>query len=135
KAGKGKMPDLEPFRPLVKPRHPVQQMQFLRERDLTGPTHATRVWVADVNGDGKLDLIVGDSVTLVSPAKGISEAEFKKRYAAWEKSFQAALAKLNSARDANARQKPFEEYQKLYSQRSTFMHEEMTGFVWLYLQK
>ena len=23
----------------------------------------------------------------------------------------------------------------VYSQRSAFMHEEMTGFVWLYLQK
>jgi hypothetical protein len=135
KASKGKMPDLEPFRPLIKPRPPVKQGQPLRESDLTGPTYATRVWVADVNGDGKLDLIVGDSVTLVSPAKGISDEEFKKKYAAWEKTFQAAMAKLNSARDATARQKATAEYQKLYSQRSAFMHEEMTGFVWLYLQK
>src|SRR5205809_3265815 len=77
KAGKGKVPDLEPFRPLVKPRtlwwwatgppYPVKPGQPLREGDLTGPTRATRVWVADVNGDGKLDLLVGDCVTLVSP--------------------------------------------------------------------
>ncbi|HZY88642.1 MAG TPA: VCBS repeat-containing protein, partial [Gemmataceae bacterium] len=80
RAGKGKVPDLEPFRPLIKPAPPVKHGQPLRESDLKGPTHATRVWVADVNGDGKLDLLVGDCVTLVSPAPGVSEAEMKKKY-------------------------------------------------------
>ena len=135
KAGKGKMPDLEPFRPLIKPGKPVQPGQLLRESDLTGPTHATRVWVADVNGDGKLDLIVGDCVTLVSPAKGVSDEEFTKKYADWDKEFKAAREALNSAKDDKSRQKASEEYRKLYDQRSAFMHEEMTGFVWLYLQK
>jgi hypothetical protein len=135
KAGKGQVPDLEPFRPLILPRPAVKPGQPLREGDLTGPTHATRVWVADVNGDGKLDLLVGDCVTLVSPAKGISEEEFKKRYADWEKTFQAALASLKSASDAKSRQEATEAYQRVYGQRAAFMHEEMTGFVWLYLQK
>ena len=135
KAGKGKMPDLEPFRPLLKPPTPVKWGQVLRESDLTGPTTATRVWVADVNGDGKLDLLVGDCVTLVSPAKGISDAEFKKKHTAWDKEFQAAQAALSSARDDNSRKKAIEEYNKVYQRRSEFMHQEMTGFVWLYLQK
>jgi VCBS repeat protein len=135
KAGKGKMPDLEPFRPLIKPGKLVKHGQPLRESDLTGPTHATRVWVADVNGDGKLDLLVGDCVTLVSPVKGISDTEFAKKYADWDKEFQAAQAALNSARDDASRKKATEAYQTLYRQRSEFMHEEMTGFVWLYLQK
>jgi hypothetical protein len=135
KAGKGKVPDLEPFRPLIKPGPPVKPGQPLREGDLTGPTHATRVWVADVNGDGKLDLLVGDCVTLVSPAKGVSDAEFKEKYAGWEKAFKAAMQSLSSARDAESRKKATEEYQKVYRQRSEFMREEMTGFVWLYLQK
>jgi hypothetical protein len=135
KAGKGKMPDLEPFQPLIKPGKPVQHGQPLRESDLTGPTHATRVWVADVNGDGKLDLIVGDCVTLVTPAKGINDTEFKKKYADWQKAFQAATASLNSARDDKSRNEAEEEYRKVFNQRSAFMREEMTGFVWLYLQK
>jgi hypothetical protein len=135
KAGKGQMPDLEPFRPLIKPGPPVKPGQPLRERDLTGPTHATRVWVADVNGDGKLDLLVGDCVTLVSPANGLSDEEFKTKYAAWEKDFQAAQAALNSARDDKSREKATQEYHKVYGQRTAFMREEMTGFVWLYLQK
>jgi hypothetical protein len=135
KAGKGKPPDLKPFQPLIQPRPPVKPGQPLRESDLTGPTHATRVWVADVNGDGKLDLLVGDCVTLVSPADGISEAEFKKKYADWDKALQAALKSLNSARDAKAREKAAQEYRNVSSQRSAFMRQEMTGFVWLYLQK
>ena len=135
KAAKGKLPDLEPFQPLIKPGKPVKNGHILRESDLSGPTHATRVWVADVNGDGKLDLLVGDCVTLVSPAAGVSDAELQKKYAAWEKDFQAALAALNSAKDAKAREKATQEYQKVYGQRSAFMREEMTGFVWLYLQK
>jgi hypothetical protein len=135
KAGKGKVPDLEPFRPLIKAGPPVKPGEPLRESDLTGPTHATRVWVADVNGDGKLDLLVGDCVTLVSPAKGLSDAEFRKKYAAWQKDLQTALKALNADREAEARKKAMQEYQKVYAQRSEFMHEEMTGFVWVYLQE
>jgi hypothetical protein len=141
KAARGKMPDLEPFRPLIKPRS-IPRLPWGpagtvlgRETDLTGPTRMTRIWVADVNGDGKLDLLVGDCVTLVSPAKGISDAEFTKKYAAWEKALEAALASWDVARDARSRQKANEEYQKVSGQRSAFMREESTGFVWLYLQK
>ena len=115
RAGKGKPPDLAPFEWLIKPGQPVKYGNIVNEEELTGPTSATRVWVADVNGDGKLDLLVGDSVTLVAPAKGLSPEEFKKKFAAWEKAI--------------------EEYRKIYDQRTEFMNEERTGFVWLYLQK
>src|SRR5262249_10944415 len=70
--GKGKPPVLKPFRPLIHPGPQPKPGEPLREEDLTGPTHATRVWVADVNGDGKLDLLVGDCVTLVRPVNGVS---------------------------------------------------------------
>jgi hypothetical protein len=90
RAGKGKVPDLLPFQPLIKPRPHVGDGQIVREEDLTGPTSASRIWVDDINGDGKLDILVGDRVRLVSPAKGVTEAEFKKKYADWQKDFQAA---------------------------------------------
>jgi hypothetical protein len=133
-AGKGKPPVLRPFRPLIKPGRPIQYGQILKEGDLTGPTRATRIWVDDVNGDGKLDLLVGDCVTLISPAKGVSAEEFQKKFAQWQKDFQAAASALNTANN-EARAKASEEYNRVYRRRSEFMNEEMTGFVWLYLQK
>jgi hypothetical protein len=136
RASKGKLPELSPFRPLIQPAPAIEDGRPLGENELTGPTHATRVWVDDVNSDGKLDLLVGDSVTLVSPAKGLSAEEFKKKFADWQRAFQAASAALGSTgNDAKANAKANEEYSKVYSRRAEFMHEDMTGFVWLYLQK
>jgi hypothetical protein len=136
RAGKGKPPELGPFEWLIKPGHPVEYGQLLSEDELTGPTSATRVWVIDVNGDGKLDLLVGDSVTLISPAKGVSAEEFKRRFTAWQKTFQSASKHLSSGTgDQTKQNKAREEFNKIYNQRSEFMNEERTGFVWLYLQK
>ena len=89
-----------------------------------------------MNSDGKLDLLVGDDVTLVSPAKGLSAEEFRKKSSDWQDASKAAGEALSlAAGDAKARAKATEEYRKLYSRRNEFMHEEMTGFVWLYRQK
>ena len=168
KAGKGKLPDLGTLRTLIEtpPKWGAQGEgpKTLREGDLTRPTYATRVWVEDINGDGKLDLLVGDSVTLVSPANGLSDAEMTKKYAEWQEEFKKAQAAITAFRDKEAkeakeakkdakddkddkeakdrkaekeeaRKKAYEEYSKVYRKRSEFMQEEMTGFVWLYLQK
>jgi hypothetical protein len=136
RAGKGKVPELRSFQPLIESRPPIEYGRPLGEGDLTGPTHATRVWVEDVNGDGKLDLLVGDSVTLISPAKGLSTEEFQKKFADWEEAFKAASAAMRSAAgDEKAQQKASEEYMKVHSRRAQFMHEDRTGFVWLYVQK
>ena len=136
RAGKGKLPELRPFQTLIKPGRRIEYGQPLNEDELTGPTTSTRVWVADVNGDGKLDLLVGDSVTLRAPAKGLSAAEFKKKFAAWQNAIATASKELSSeTADQAKRTKANEEFNKLYQQRTEFMKEDPTGFVWLYLQK
>ena len=136
RAGKGKAPDLSLFRPLIPPEPPIKSGRAVREDDLTGPSQSTRIWVEDVNSDGKLDLLVGDRISLIFPAKGLSAEDFEKKFADWEKAVEDAMSKLNSAgADAKAQPKAYEEYRKVYNRRDEFMHEEMTGFVWLYLQK
>ncbi len=156
-AGPGKPPKLKPFRTLIEPAAQIPPGECLREADLKGPTRATRIWVDDINGDGKLDILVGDSVTLVEPAKGLTNEEFKAKSAEWQKEVDAATAEMNSpdaledkATDEDKktdddkkgkktvedkRAKAEQRIQELYKKRSSFVNEESTGFVWLYLQK
>jgi FG-GAP-like repeat len=135
-AGKGKLPELAAFQSLLEPGQPIQDGRPLGENDLTGPTTSTRVWADDVNGDGKLDLLVGDSVTLVAPAKGLSAEEFKKKYDAWQTAIaKASREQASQAADPAKRAKASQEFSRLYQKRGEFMKEDSTGFVWLYLQK
>jgi hypothetical protein len=135
-AGKGKPPVLKPFRPLIKPGAKYKYLEPLEEKDVVGPTTATRIWVADVNGDGKLDILVGDDTTLISPAKGLTREEFDAKRTEWEAKIAEVSKEMNDEKaDEKARNKAREKFQKLYEDREKFMIEDRTGFVWLYLQK
>jgi hypothetical protein len=136
RAGTGKLPVLKPFRTLVEHGPKIEYGGILRDEDLKGPLSDTRIWVDDVNADGKLDILVGDKTTLLSPADKIAEGEFKKKFADWNKSLtEASAAMSSSGSDAKKQDQARERYQKLYARRSEFMKEENTGFVWLYLRK
>jgi FG-GAP-like repeat len=136
RAGLGKSPKFQSFRSLIEPGPQPEDGQILRDEDLKRPSSCTRIWVDDINSDGKLDLLVGDAVTLVSPASGLSETEFKKKHAAWRDSVTKATKELNGTlEDANAMKEAQQRLRTLYSERDGFMHEDNTGFVWLYLQK
>jgi WD40 repeat protein len=136
RAGPGKPPQLELFRPLIKHGPQVEYGQILREADLKEPLSCTRFWVDDFNSDGKLDVLVGDLVTLISPADHLTEKEFKTKFADWNKSINEASTQMNSTvNDQKKRNEGQQRFQELYNQRSEFMKEDSTGFVWLYLQK
>jgi len=134
-AGKGMPPTLKPFKALIEPAPTPEYGKVLREADLKRPTYASRVWVADVNGDGKLDLLVGDSAHLLSPAKGLSEADMKKKQSEWQGAIQMASEAMSKATDEKEKKKLQEEYSKLYEKKAEFMKEDSTGFVWIYLRK
>jgi hypothetical protein len=135
-ADMGKPPELRPFQTLIKPGRSIEHGQRVSEGELTGPTTSTRIWVADVNDDGKLDVLVGDSITLVAPAKNLSDAEFKQKFAAWQTAVAAASKELSAETgDEAKRAKASQEFSKVYNQRTEFMKEDRTGFVWLYLRK
>lgn len=134
-AGEGKLPELKTFATVIETGRRVAYGEPLREDDLNGPTSSTRIWVDDVDSDGKLDLLVGDSVTLVSPANGLSVEEFKEQHAQWQEDFREATEAYRNATEDEERQELIKEYNNVYQKRSTFMTEERTGFVWLYLRK
>jgi hypothetical protein len=134
-AGPGKSPKLKPFQTLVERTAPLRPGQPLGEADLKGPVMATRIWVDDINSDGKLDILAGDMVTLVSQVDGLSE-EQQTKYAQWQKEWEAALADIKSSADDETKQAEVRKrVQELSVNRADYLREEMTGFVWLYLQK
>ena len=90
--GRASRRSLEPFRSLIEKGPQVEYGQILRDADLKGPVGNTRIWVDDVNSDGKLDILVGDMAYLISPADGLSEEEFKKKFADWKKSREEVSA-------------------------------------------
>jgi hypothetical protein len=136
RAPPGKAPQLEPFQTLIKATPRVEYGQVLREADLKGPLSDTRIWIDDFNSDGKLDVFVGDLVNLISPADGLTESQMKVKSDAWMKSLQEASQKQHAAdSDDQKQQEAQKQVQELFSQRSKFVKEDRTGFVWLYLQK
>ena len=95
------------------------------------------MWVADVDGDGKLDLLVGDSVDLHYPVDGLDEAVVREKLTAWE-TRSAALYEIFDGEEAptEAAMKAFDaKYQQLQKERATFLRDDATGFVWLLRQK
>jgi len=135
RAGKGQPPQLTSFRSLIAGRPAVPYGQIVREADLKEPNSDTRIWVDDINGDGKLDLLVGDNTTLISPADKVSAEEFKGKFAEWQKAVTEVTKDLGTSGDEKLQKEAQVRFQKLYAERSKFMKEDRTGFVWLYLQK
>lgn len=125
--------------------------QLLIDGATIQPSQSTRVWATDWNGDGLLDLLVGDSVSLLTPAEGLTREEFEKKRREHEEAFKAAIKKQQPLMEksmafrergeevpeevAKALQENMQELQKLYELEEAFQKTERTGFVWLYLQK
>ena len=135
-AGKGKAPTLKPFKAIIASGPKREYGAMLKEADLDGPGSDTRIWVDDINGDGKLDLLVGDSVQLVSPAKGLTEKEYHKQKAAWKVEKDKCIAILSNRKSKKAEKRAAgKKMNNLHNQRKDFEITKSTGYVWLYLQK
>lgn len=118
-----------------------------------GPAGSFRSWLADVNGDGKLDVLAGDSFTLDTPKDGFTPEQIAEKQKAWEaemneaqkplEKFQSIFEKM-AAEGKSPQDDPelMEKYQKamepmseIYGKRAEFIDSQMTGRVWLYVAK
>lgn len=135
----GEPPAFQGFEQLIAPpTGPLQECVakngLLSEEEVNQPSMQTRVWVDDVNQDGRLDLLVGDRITLSAPAAGLSLADYKARRKQWDDAWddlakERAEAGNNSARQTGVSVK----IQNLYREWEEFEFSQDTGFVWLYL--
>jgi hypothetical protein len=133
-AGSKTAPKFGPRLTLVEPAGHGAEGAF-GDAHCVAPSASTRVWAADMDGNGKLDLLIGDSTTLYFTAAGVDEATAKTKNADWMKRQQALGASYPQNGDEAAMNKWQEDYQKLNAERASFLREEMTGFVWLLCQK
>jgi len=112
---------------LLEPVGHAEPSAELGDAHLTRPNDSTRVWADDVNGDGKLDLLVGDNVTLYHAKDGVAPELAKEKLAVWlaamEELFMAAGDDFN------------ERYEALEKARDEHVREERTGFVWAFYRK
>lgn len=130
-AGKGKEPKLQRFKRLI-------DAPGYGADSANGPCDSSRVWVDDVNGDGKLDILLGDNAIINHPVKGLTKEEMLAKKEAWQKEIaavQKAMSKVPLTEDRRPPKELMDKYQKLYQEKENFVDEERTGFVWLYLQK
>jgi hypothetical protein len=111
RAGPGKSPQLQPFRMLIKPGPHTESGTIAREADLKGPSGCTRVWVDDYNSDGKLDILVGDRMSIGLAGRLTNRTQGSTGLTQLIALFARSIG--NSAEGA----------------------QEDTGFVWVYLQK
>ena len=92
---------------------------------ITGPQMATRVYVDDLNEDGKWDLLVGDNLSIFEPAEGLTPDEARKKHAAYLKEREALMEKQDAKID----------WQKMFAKEAKIISTDRTGFVWVYYQK
>ena len=108
---------------------------------LTKPGRATRIWVDDVNGDGKADLLIGDATTLIVPVEGVTLEDARTQYAAlmerqqkiWEMpdNFGELPEEEREALQEDQRKR----YLELEKEFERVVDRQMTGFVWVYHRK
>ena len=128
-----------------------KQEQTTANGGVIEPSPSTRVWATDWNGDGLLDLLVGDCASIVNPKEAMDTAEFARRTQEFEDQmavlaekqqtlmprYQQALESGEEPDEELAREMAViqDEQMTIYHAKQEFQDSQRTGFVWLYIRK
>jgi hypothetical protein len=105
---------------------------------LTMPQNDTRIWVDDVNGDGKLDVLVGDTTQLIMPADGLDLATAQAKYdELMRRQSEIWMGAEYGAEGPTQEQmeEQMKRYEELEKEFEKVVKRESTGFVWLYTRR
>ena len=105
---------------------------------LTMPQNDTRIWVEDVNGDGKLDVLVGDTTQLIMPADGLDLATAQAKYdELMRRQSEIWMGAEYGAEGPTQEQmeEQMKRYEELEKEFEKVVKRESTGFVWLYTRR
>ncbi|MEZ5978481.1 MAG: VCBS repeat-containing protein [Planctomycetota bacterium] len=100
---------------------------------ITTPQSDFRVFVDDLDGDGRFDLLIGDNSYVTRPAKGLTEEEARRRLADWNRRMDALMERMEPSDDGSM--DLGDEFDELYRERAEFLEEGGVGTVWVMRQK
>ncbi len=132
-------PKFAAFQPLVNPAGHGMDGESVAPDDshITKPAASTRVWVADVNADGKLDLLLGDSVTLILPKEGVDLETARKQYAELIERQASIWPRFEEGKEPTEEEMEaaMAKYEELEKEFSKVVERRNTGYVWAYHRK
>jgi len=137
--GTKKEPAFKKFAEMVAPAgHSTETVIAKDDEHLKGPASGTRVWADDLDGDGLLDLLVGDQVQLHTPVD-VDIPTAQKKYDEWmvrqQKLVSTSPWSQGEEPSAKVMEAYQEAYQKLEDELATFLKREGTGYVWVLRQQ
>jgi hypothetical protein len=139
--GTAKAPRFAAFRELIAPSATGSDDVERDDSHLVGPEQSTRVTAADADGDGVLDLLVGDTVTVVVSADGVDLEVAREQWRLYRTRSQAAWEAYSAVSDeAGEDDERTRAALDLYRERESelrevcdrFVDERRTGHVWFY---
>lgn len=116
----------------------------------------TRVWATDYNGDGLLDLLVGDANSVTHRVPGLSDEKFKALQDEFTQKMNSASQEMQKFQEEHAEElqamaqdggdeeslalqaemeKLYERMNQAYELQEKFQSTERSGFVWLLIRK
>jgi hypothetical protein len=111
--------------------HDEEEPAKFGDAHIKAPQADTRVWLADVDGDKKLDLLLGDQFSLMHLADGVDAKAATEKLAAWKKKQQELFKGMGEEQSEEAQEKFQKAYEALEKEKATFAKDQMTGTVWL----
>lgn len=132
-ASKGKPIALRPFVTLVEPlkNHLKEHWEDADPK----PANSTRVFAADINGDGKMDLLLGDNVILQSTVNGLSKEEAIKKMEQWSKTQKELDSSYPTLQTQEEKDALSEKLRAHWRSRNAILKARSAGRVWLFLRK